>query len=217
MDWRQKCGQLCCGFGTLLAGLSSRRKNLKKIFARSPKSVNQLASLRVSTESDAMSESSFKRKNTSKQWSLPQGTRVSPSSLTTTITSTGIPSLDDILGGGLPLSCSLLILAPDSHSAYGELVQKYFVAQGIACGQRVCLIGDGAIRFVHESMWTSSGSNQASVKTSVAEDEEDVKANQHDDKIKIAWRYEHMKQFRTTVPYNSYVSSLDAFRAGECQ
>jgi elongator complex protein 4 len=162
--------------------------------------------------------SSFKRKTTSKQPSLPLGTRVSPSSLATTITSTGIPSLDDILGGGLPLSCSLLVLAPDSHSAYGELVQKYFVAQGLACGQRVCLIDDDAVEFVCESMWTLSGSNQASVKPSVVEDEEDEKANQHDDKIKIAWRYEQMKQFQTTVPSStSYVSSLDAFRTGVSQ
>ena len=156
--------------------------------------------------------SSFKRKTTSKQPSLTSGTRLSPSSLATTITSTGIPSLDDILGGGLPLSCSLLVLAPDSHSAYGELVHKYFVAQGLACGQRVCVIDDDAIGFVNESMWMPGDSNQVPIKSNAVEDEEDEKTNQQDEKIKIAWRYEQMKQFQTTVPSStSYVRSFRLF------
>ncbi|KII93335.1 hypothetical protein PLICRDRAFT_131000 [Plicaturopsis crispa FD-325 SS-3] len=142
--------------------------------------------------------SSFKRKSSAKT-SLAPGTRVSPSSASTLITSTGIPSLDDILGGGLPLTCSLLVLAPDSHSAYGELVQKYFVAQGLVSGQRICIVDDRADDFVKDCMWTPGGST-GNVPAPSAEDEEDEKAGQHDDKIKIAWRYEQMKKFQTSVP-----------------
>jgi elongator complex protein 4 len=129
--------------------------------------------------------------------------------LSTTITSTGIPSLDDLLGGGLPLSCSLLVLAPDSHSAYGELVQKYFVAQGLACGQKVCIFDNNARHFVEECMWMPLNSGLGPHHKSIAvEDEDDDKASQHDDKIKIAWRYEQMKKFQTTVPSsNVYASS----------
>lgn len=157
--------------------------------------------------------SSFKRKTTSKQPSIHPGTRLSPSSLPTTITSTGIPSLDDILGGGLPLSCSSLILAPDIHSAYGELVQKYFVAQGIACGQRVCVVDDLPQCFLDEVMWFPGTSNQTPVRHNVIEEEEDEKAGQYDDKIKIAWRYEQMKKFQTTVSSStSYVSFVGANR-----
>jgi elongator complex protein 4 len=39
---------------------------------------------------------------------------------------------------------------------------------------------------------------------STAEDVDDDKASQHDDKIRIAWRYEQMKKFQTTVSSNSY-------------
>ncbi|KAI0330534.1 PAXNEB-domain-containing protein [Cubamyces sp. BRFM 1775] len=157
--------------------------------------------------------SAFKRRTTAKQPPLPPGTRTSPGSTATVITSTGIPSLDDILGGGLPLSCSLLVLAPDAHSAYGELVLKYFAAQGLASGQRVCVVDAHPETFLAECIWTpGSGSAPApaqsqdpssSSQSAAAEDEDDERASEHDTKIKIAWRYEQMKQFQTTVPSSS--------------
>jgi elongator complex protein 4 len=136
--------------------------------------------------------SSFKRKSGPAQ-KLPTGTRSSPSSSLTLLTSTGIPSLDDILGGGLPLSCSLVVLAPDIHSAYGQLVSKYFIAQGLACGQRVCIIDDDAKDLVERSMWIPTTAPQDPLGG------EDEDANSRGEKIKIAWRYEQMKQFQTTV------------------
>ncbi|KAH9944088.1 PAXNEB-domain-containing protein [Epithele typhae] len=153
--------------------------------------------------------SAFKRRTTAKQPPLPKGTRPCPGSPATTLTSTGIPSLDDILGGGLPLSCSLLVLAPDVHSAYGELVIKYFTAQGLASGQRVCVVDPRPDAFLAECMWLP-GKGAASLTSPAspppptgAEDEEDERASEHDTKIKIAWRYEQMKQFSTTVPSSS--------------
>ncbi|KAI0036683.1 Elongator complex protein 4 [Vararia minispora EC-137] len=136
--------------------------------------------------------SAFKRRISSKQPPLPVGTRVSPASAATIITSTGIPSLDDVLGGGLPLSCSLLTLAPDPHSAYGELVQKYFVAQGLASGQRVVIVCHDARAFALECMWLS-GPSVAS-----ADRDEDAQEGAGE-KVKIAWRYENMKRVQTTV------------------
>ncbi|KZT05926.1 PAXNEB-domain-containing protein [Laetiporus sulphureus 93-53] len=141
--------------------------------------------------------SSFKRKTTSKQQSLQPGTRISPGSTSTIITSTGIPSLDDILGGGLPLSCSQLVLAPDPHSAYGELVQKYFIAQGLATSHRICIVDDDARDFLSECVWIPGQATHSP--SHAADDEEDEKAGEDDAKIKIAWRYEQMKQFQTTV------------------
>jgi len=67
--------------------------------------------------------------------------------------------------------------------------------------------------FIGESMWIPGTSNQAPVNSNKVEDEEDEKANQQDEKIKIAWRYEQMKQFQTTVPSsNSYVCSFGTER-----
>jgi elongator complex protein 4 len=153
--------------------------------------------------------SSFKRKAT-KQSPFPVGTRILPGSTSNFITSTGIPSLDDILGGGLPLSCSQLIIAPDIHSAYGELVQKYFISQGLAVGQNVCVVNEKARDFLEGCMWLPEPNNNTpSAHPAAAEDEDDETTKKHDDKIKIAWRYEQMKQFQTTVSSsNQYVVSF---------
>lgn len=152
--------------------------------------------------------SSFKRKTALKQTEIPAGTKYLPGSSSVYITSTGIPSLDDILGGGLPLTCSQVILAPDAHSAYGELVQKYFVSQGLASGQDVCVVHDQAREFVETCMWTPAGS---SASAPAVDEEQEQKAEGEDAKIKIAWRYEQMKQFQTTVAAsNQYVPSSPA-------
>lgn len=153
------------------------------------------------------SMSSFKRKGSAKEVNLYPGTRSSPVSPSTVITSTGIPSLDDILGGGLPLSCSLLVAAPDFHSSYGILVQKYFVAQGLDFGHRLCIIEDNAEGFAKDIMWVPR-SRTTAPEASAGSEEEQKSGDQEDQKIKIAWRYESMKPFQTTVPSSSsYVSS----------
>ena len=143
--------------------------------------------------------SSFKRK-TGIKTEVPVGTRPSPSSPSTFLTSTGIPSLDDILGGGLPLSCSALILAPDLHSAYGDLVHNYFLAQGLAVGHNLLLVGEDPLRVFEDCMWTPPS-------FVAEEDKKELEADQQEEKIKIAWRYETMKQFQTTVESNQCVAS----------
>ncbi|KAN0125128.1 PAXNEB domain containing protein, partial [Russula decolorans] len=139
--------------------------------------------------------STFKRKTISKTVDHLAGTRASPFSSSTILTSSGIASFDDILGGGLPLSCSLLVIAPDTHSSYGELVQKYFVSQGLISGQKVCVIDNDPERFVSECMWSSNGVLSPPVTTG-AEDKEDGNETA---KVEIAWRYERLKMFQTTV------------------
>ncbi|KAG5648124.1 hypothetical protein DXG03_006078 [Asterophora parasitica] len=158
--------------------------------------------------------SSFRRKGSVKQSPVYPGTRPSPATPSTLITSTGIPSLDDILGGGLPLSCSLLVAAPDLHSSYGDLVQKYFIAQGLSCRHRLCVIDDNAEAFVKDIMWIPRARTGAVPELTVDEDEEKP-GSQEDQKIKIAWRYEQMKPFQTTVaaPSSDKFSTLRGLSA----
>ena len=151
-----------------------------------------------------MPSSSFKRKGAVKQTTTLSGTRISPASSSTCVTSTGIPSLDDILGGGLPLSCLLLITAPDLHSSYGDLVQKYFAAQGLSCGHHVYVVANDAEQFVKDIMWIPRKNDTLSTSTA---SEGVGELDGSESQIKIAWRYEQMKQFQTTVP-SSHVSFI---------
>ena len=142
--------------------------------------------------------STFKRKSSPITVGLQAGTRTSPFSSSTVLTSSGIASLDDILGGGLPLSSSLLVIAPDTHSSYGELVQKYFISQGLASGQKVCVVDGEPGRFVSECMWHSNGISTPPVITG-EDDKDDGNETDHEAKIEIAWRYEHLKPFSTSA------------------
>ena len=141
--------------------------------------------------------STFRRKTSSKNADLFAGTRASSFSSSTIFTSSGIASLDDILGGGLPLSCSLLVIAPDTHSSYGELVQKYFISQGLVAGQKVCVVDEEPEQIVSKCMWPSNGAPSPAVTT--AEENNDMDETDQEPKVTIAWRYEHLKQFQTTV------------------
>ena len=148
--------------------------------------------------------SSFKRKATAKQASTHAGAKSFPGASSTTLISTGIPSLDDILGAGLPLSCSLLIAAPDHHSSYGDLVQKYFIAQGLKTGHPLCVIADGAADFVGDCMWIPRNASDLANTP-----DEENSCDQEAQKMKIAWRYEQMRPFQTTASSSS--SSVRSF------
>lgn len=151
--------------------------------------------------------SSFKRKTSLKESTTPVGTRALSGSATTWVTSTGVPSLDDILGGGLPLSCSLLIHAQDTHSAYGELLQKYFISQGLSSSHNVCVIDSDPAGFASGCMWRAEGAgNETDNRSSDNEDDREEGKADSSTKIQIAWRYEQLRQFQTTVS-SPYVGS----------
>lgn len=142
--------------------------------------------------------SAFKRKAPATRTASLPGTRPCPSSPFTQLTSTGIPSLDDVLGGGLPLSCSLLTLAPDPHSAYGELLVKYFAAQGLAAGHTLIVVDGSPEEWLNEGIWIPRPS--VTTKEGAKSEERDGdEGTEEGGKVKIAWRYENMKRVQTTV------------------
>ena len=158
---------------------------------------------KVRNRSSYPTMSSFKRRQPAAQVLQTPGTRLVPGSSSLLQISTGIPSLDDILGGGLPLGHVFTILAPDVHSAWGELVSRYYVSQGLATDQAVCLVEDNPNVFLEACMWLPGASRSKSElgheTTQLEEHEESHKGEE----VKIAWRYEKMEQFRTTVDHDS--------------
>ncbi|GAA5986555.1 hypothetical protein JCM10908_003797 [Rhodotorula pacifica] len=156
--------------------------------------------------------SSFRRRTTVQP--IP-GTRPSPYNAAPLL-STGLTSLDDLLGGGLPLSTSLLIES-DSPTTYAELLLRYWIAQGLECGQEVIIVAsglDGGPQAVVEALMEVDGGRPAAEATvglsrqDVQEDEEEKRQEEAlKEQMKIAFRYEGLKQHQTTIESSGSSSS----------
>ncbi|GAA5837571.1 hypothetical protein JCM3766R1_006849 [Sporobolomyces carnicolor] len=153
--------------------------------------------------------SSFKKRSTVAP--IP-GTRPSSSSSLPLI-STGLTTIDDLLGGGLPLGSSLLI-AQDYPTTYSELLLRYFIAQGLESKQDVLVVSSalengGPLGITKVLM----GNDKATSTTRKDEDREDEEERKREEelkqKMKIAFRYETMKQHQTTL------STAQASRVGD--
>ncbi|KAK3073142.1 Elongator subunit elp4 [Teratosphaeriaceae sp. CCFEE 6253] len=112
-----------------------------------------------------------------------RGIRLSPLS-SHPVTSTGVASLDDVLGGhsGLALGSSLLIEESGTTDFAGALL-RFYAAEGICQGQTLHVVGVG-------DAWVRDLPGTADDKGGRRK----VEAASADDKMKIAWRYERLGQ-----------------------
>ncbi|KAL8290030.1 hypothetical protein RQP46_002969 [Phenoliferia psychrophenolica] len=142
--------------------------------------------------------SSFRRRVTAT--SIP-GTRPSPYN-SLPLLSTGLSSLDDILGGGLPLSSSLLVES-DTPTAYADLFLKFWVSQGVECKQDVVVVSSGLDVSPEDIVKALPGVEGGAVVGGKLDEPEgaddDDEPELKDGKMKIAFRYEGMKQHAVTV------------------
>ncbi|SCZ99116.1 BZ3500_MvSof-1268-A1-R1_Chr7-1g09399 [Microbotryum saponariae] len=162
------------------------------------------------------------------------GTRPSPYNASQPLLSTGLVSLDDLIGGGLPLSTAWLITGDDHASSYASLVLRFWLSQGVECAHDCLVVGPGdQVHAIIENLMdidTRSDApaaqdegpdpNETPSSTTVATDqsggdgqsEAQAQANVDDedqDKMKIAFRYQGMKKHKTTVDEPSAKSSQD--------
>ncbi|WWD16372.1 hypothetical protein CI109_100798 [Kwoniella shandongensis] len=153
---------------------------------------------------------SFTRRVPSTTLAPPPGTHPSPSLSTLPLLPTGLPSLDDLLGGGLPLGSTFLVLAPDNHSAWSRLISRYWISQGLISGQGSIVVSDQGREVVEGCMWVEKGaSGTGDGSESEAEGGEGGPGGMGEEEgRRIAWRYEKMGKYKTTVGGNGSQLSL---------
>lgn len=115
-----------------------------------------------------------------------QGTRQSVQNAQI-LASSGVPSLDHVLGSGLPVG-TILLIEEDVFGTFSKLMLKYFLAEGIACEHPSFLasldtIPKSLMKELPVPIKTESSSG-----TSI-----DSKA----DPMTIAWRYQNMRQVQS--------------------
>jgi elongator complex protein 4 len=98
-------------------------------------------------------------------------------------TSTGTPTLDNLLAGhaGLSLGCSLLI-GENGTTDYAGALLRYYAAEGLVQGHYVHVVG-------LRERWGRE------LPGLVGSAEKEDKLQKADEKMKIAWRYERLGQF----------------------
>uniref|UniRef100_T1PN54 Elongator complex protein 4 n=1 Tax=Musca domestica TaxID=7370 RepID=T1PN54_MUSDO len=129
--------------------------------------------------------SSFRKRNVQKQ--IPF-TRTSPQT-GQVITSSGNPSLDVILGGGLPIG-SICLIEEDKFVTYSKVLAKYFMAEGIVSKQTVFLgsLDDSPNHFIVK---LPKPLNEDEIEKDKIDSQIEAQENPDTTKngLRIAWRY----------------------------
>lgn len=117
------------------------------------------------------------------------------------LTSIGVPSLDRLLGGGMPVGALLGVEEdePRSSSNYASSLLKCAMAEGIVCGHHVIVLeGDS----VNLALLLQAGLPAPTTTASAGEEEEEggTKKGSVEEKMSIAWRYKHLRQLDQELP-----------------
>lgn len=127
---------------------------------------------------------SFKKKASSKLSQL-RGTRPSLYNAQPLV-STGVPSLDALLGGGLPVG-SIMLVEEDTFGQYSRLILKYFLAEGVMCGHSMLLASasEDPSEILKDLPAALEGEDDLTAHPTITEEEEE-----NPEPMQIAWRYQ---------------------------
>ncbi|XP_072448693.1 elongator complex protein 4 isoform X2 [Chiloscyllium punctatum] len=122
--------------------------------------------------------------------------------------STGVPSLDYIIGGGLAVG-TLLLIEEDSYESYSRMLLKYFLAEGIVSGHSLFIASakdhpeeilqelpapllDDVIETNETIRETENNSENSNSSTAVSQNS-----------MTIAWRYQNLPKVQTALTSSS--------------
>uniref|UniRef100_A0A8C3VU72 Elongator complex protein 4 n=1 Tax=Catagonus wagneri TaxID=51154 RepID=A0A8C3VU72_9CETA len=117
------------------------------------------------------------------------------------LVSTGLPALDQLLGGGLAVG-TVLLIEEDKYNLYSPLLFKYFLAEGIVSGHTLLVASakEDPAGILQELPAPILDDN---CKKEFDEDEYNHKTPETNIKMKIAWRYQLLPKMEQARPVSS--------------
>uniref|UniRef100_A0A2K5QB65 Elongator complex protein 4 n=1 Tax=Cebus imitator TaxID=2715852 RepID=A0A2K5QB65_CEBIM len=117
------------------------------------------------------------------------------------LVSTGLPALDQLLGGGLAVG-TVLLIEEDKYNIYSSLLFKYFLAEGIVNGHTllVASANEDPANILQELPAPLLDDN---CKKEFDEDVYNRKTPESNIKMKIAWRYQLLPKMEQIGPVSS--------------
>ncbi|KAL3841951.1 hypothetical protein ACJMK2_020028 [Sinanodonta woodiana] len=123
--------------------------------------------------------------------------------------STGIPSLDNVIGGGLAVG-TVLLIEEDVFGGYGRLMLKYFCAEAVMTGQALFL---GSMDNMPSQILNEL---PAPILDDPGPDSEQL-VTMDTERMKIAWRYQHLPQFQSSPVGTKFGHYYDLTRSMELE
>ncbi|XP_042641287.1 elongator complex protein 4 [Tyto alba] len=120
--------------------------------------------------------------------------------------SSGLPSLDGVLGGGIAVG-TLLLIEEDKYSLYSNLLFKYFLSEGVVCGHDLFVASakehpDNILKELPAPLLDDTYRNE------LGEVATTLKSEDFQDSMKIAWRYQNLPKMEasptTTTKFGHY-------------
>ncbi|KAM3626029.1 uncharacterized protein V6R79_021518 [Siganus canaliculatus] len=143
---------------------------------------------------------SFQKKTRSKLISIP-GTRPSVQN-GQLLVSTGVTSLDYLLGGGLAVG-TVLLVEEDRYDSYSRMILKYFLAEGVVCQHELFVAAaqnnpDDILQELPAPIL-----DDVAIPKPVEQPRLSGEPQDSLDAMKIAWRYQNLPKVQSTLASSS--------------
>ncbi|XP_032368917.1 elongator complex protein 4 [Etheostoma spectabile] len=153
-----------------------------------------------SAERSPFNTTSFQKKTRSKLISIP-GTRPSVQN-GQLLVSTGVTSLDYLLGGGLAVG-TVILIEEDRYDSYSRMILKYFLAEGVVCRHElfVAAAQDNPDDILQEL--PAPILDDVAIHKPVEQPRLSCEAHNSLDAMKIAWRYQNLPKVQSALASSS--------------